>query len=102
MDANSAYNTYVRSQIRPNKDRKVFKKEQHVQKKRYALIGTGSRARMFIDALITTYRDVADLVALSDLSQTRMNWYNRHLETQAGLAPVPTYLADQFDRMIAE
>ena len=71
-------------------------------RKRYALVGTGSRARMFIDALITTYREVADLVALCDLSQTRMNWYNQHLETVAGLQPVSTYHADQFKTMIAE
>src|SRR2546429_7588357 len=87
----------------PTKQRqKGFEKGQNMQKKRYALIGTGSRARMFIDALITTYHDIADLVALSDLSQTRMNWYNHYLETRAGLAPVPTYHADQFDTMIAE
>lgn len=73
-----------------------------MHKKRYALVGTGSRARMFIDALITTYRDVAELVALCDLSQTRMDWYNQHLQTLANLPPVPTYHADEFDKMIAE
>lgn len=73
-----------------------------MDKKRYALVGTGARARMFIDALITTYRDVAELVALCDLSQVRMDWYNQHLQTLAGLPPVPTYHAEQFDRMIAE
>lgn len=73
-----------------------------MDKKRYALVGTGARARMFIDALITTYRDVAELVAFCDLSQVRMDWYNRYLQTLAGLPPVPTYHAEQFDRMIAE
>lgn len=73
-----------------------------MEKKRYALVGTGARARMFIDALITTYRDVAELVALSDLSQVRMDWYNQHLQEVAGLPPLPTYHAEQFDRMIAE
>ncbi len=71
-------------------------------KKRYALVGTGSRSRMFIDALITTYREVADLVAFCDLSQIRMDWYNQRLETVAGLKPIPTYHADQFKTMIAE
>jgi predicted dehydrogenase len=70
--------------------------------KRYAIVGTGSRAGMFIDAITTTYRDEAALVALCDLSQTRMNWYNQRLATTAGLLPVPTYTADQFDRMISE
>jgi predicted dehydrogenase len=66
-------------------------------RKRYALIGTGSRAGMYIQALNTTYADSAELVALCDLSQTRMNWYNQYLQP-----PRPTYLAADYDRMIAE
>jgi predicted dehydrogenase len=73
-----------------------------MDKKRYAVVGTGARARMFIDAVTTTYRDVAELVAFCDLSQVRMDWYNQYLQTVAGLPPVPTYPAEQFDRMIAQ
>jgi predicted dehydrogenase len=57
---------------------------------------------MFIDALITTFREVDELVAFCDLSQIRMDWYNRHIQTIAGLAPIPTYHADQFDEMIRD
>lgn len=71
-------------------------------KKRYALIGTGSRAGMFVDAITNTYRDVAELVAFADLSQTRMNWYNEQLVNERGYTALPTYLAADFDRMIAE
>jgi len=71
-------------------------------KKRFAVVGTGGRASMFIQAITTTYRESCELVALCDLSQTRMNWHNELLETQAGLAPVPTYHADQFDQMISD
>lgn len=71
-------------------------------KKRYAIVGTGSRAGMFVDSLTTTYRDVAELVAFCDQSQIRMDWYNQRLGSFAGLAPLPTYLASQFDQMIAE
>lgn len=71
-------------------------------KKRYALVGTGSRAGMFVDAITRIYPDEAELVAFCDLSQTRMDFYNRQLQEKAGLAPVPTYLASDFDRMIAE
>jgi predicted dehydrogenase len=71
-------------------------------KKRYAIVGTGSRSDMFIDALTTIYRDVSEIVAFCDLSQTRMNWYNQRLSAVAGLSPVPTYHASDFDRMIAE
>ena len=70
--------------------------------KRYAIVGTGSRAGMFVDALCTTYRDVGEIVALCDLSQTRMDWHNRQLATLYGLPPRPTYRADRFDAMIAE
>jgi predicted dehydrogenase len=71
-------------------------------KKRYAIVGTGSRSTMFIRALTTTYHDVTELVAFCDLSQTRMDWHNKQLEINAGLSPRPTYRAEQFDQMIAE
>ncbi|MCA9977330.1 MAG: Gfo/Idh/MocA family oxidoreductase, partial [Anaerolineales bacterium] len=72
------------------------------QRKRYALVGTGARAGMFVDAITTTYKDVAELVAFCDQSQTRMNWNNGRLQTERGLNPLPTYFAEQFDQMIAE
>jgi predicted dehydrogenase len=69
--------------------------------KRYALVGTGSRAGMYVEAITTTFRDSAQLVALCDLSQVRMDWYNREIEAATGQR-LPTYLASDFDRMIAE
>jgi len=72
------------------------------QQTRYALVGTGGRSGMFIRATTQTYREFSQLVGLCDLSQTRMDWYNRQIQEQAGLEPVATYLADDFDRMIAE
>jgi predicted dehydrogenase len=71
-------------------------------KRRYALVGTGSRAGLYIDAITSSYRDAAELVALCDLSQTRMDWYNTQLAEQRGLPPCPTYAAARFDAMIAE
>jgi len=71
-------------------------------KKRYAIVGTGARAGLYIEGLATTYADVAELVGLCDLSQTRMDWYNRQLTTRLGRPPLPTYRAHEFDRMIAE
>src|SRR3990170_3368072 len=70
--------------------------------KRYALVGTGSRAAMFIESLTSTYCEAAEIVAFCDLSQTRMNWYNHKLATSMGLSPRPTYHASQFDQMISE
>ncbi len=71
------------------------------QVKRYAIVGTGARAGMYIQALAGPYHDVAELVALCDLSQTRMDWHNDQLQILFGLPPVPTYHASQFDQMIA-
>ncbi|MCB8943728.1 MAG: Gfo/Idh/MocA family oxidoreductase [Ardenticatenaceae bacterium] len=72
------------------------------QRKRYAIVGTGGRAGMFVNAVTNTYREVSELVALCDLSQTRMDWHNQKLADSLGMAPRPTYFADQFDQMITE
>lgn len=66
-------------------------------RKRYAIVGTGSRAGMFIAAIASQFADRARLVALCDLSHTRMNWYQAQLP-----APVPAYHADDFPRMLRE
>src|SRR5690242_3247306 len=79
-----------------------FVKGRQMQKKRYALVGTGSRSRMFIDALIGPYHEIAELVALCDLSQVRMDWHNQRIQENSDAAPLPTYLAAQFDQMIEE
>jgi predicted dehydrogenase len=73
-----------------------------VSKKRYALVGTGSRAAMYVDAITETYSDVAELVGLCDVSQTRMDWYNGYIAGKGSYSPLPTYHAEQFDQMIAE
>src|SRR5438045_1047079 len=70
-------------------------------RKRYALVGTGSRAEMYIEALSETYREVAELVGLCDLSRVRMDWYNQQIQQRFGLPPVPTFSADEFDQMVA-
>lgn len=67
--------------------------------KKYALVGTGSRAGMFVNAITKTFKEHAELVAFCDLSQTRMNWYNKQL-IDNGFDALPTYAADEFDKMI--
>jgi predicted dehydrogenase len=84
------------------KEKKEIGKRHKMPKKRYALVGTGSRASMYLDALATTYRDGGDLVALCDVSQTRMDWHLNRLRRRAGLPSIPTYLASQFELMLAQ
>ncbi|MEZ4866639.1 MAG: Gfo/Idh/MocA family oxidoreductase [Caldilineaceae bacterium] len=71
-------------------------------RKRYALVGAGGRAKMYIDAIVGEYQNTSELVGLCDLSQTRMDWYNEQIAERFDAAPLPTYLAADFDRMIAE
>jgi predicted dehydrogenase len=71
-------------------------------RKRYAIVGTGSRAGMFFRTITTTYADVAEIVGFCDLSQIRMDYYNQQLAEIPGLSSVPNYKAEQFDQMIAE
>jgi predicted dehydrogenase len=73
-----------------------------MMRKRYAIVGAGGRAGMFIHAITSTYAENAELVALCDLSQTRMNWYNEQLAEQLDYPAAPTYHADKFDQMVAE
>jgi predicted dehydrogenase len=69
--------------------------------KRYALVGTGGRAGLYIEAIGDTFRHNAQMVAFCDTNQTRMDYANRLLE-KAGAAPVPTWKADSFEAMIRE
>jgi predicted dehydrogenase len=72
------------------------------RRQRYAIVGTGSRAGLYIDAISGPYRETAELVGLCDLSQTRMAWHNRRLEAEGNGPPRPAYQADAFERMIAD
>ena len=71
-------------------------------RRRYALVGTGGRAPMFLDPIVDTYRDSCELVGLCDLSATRRAWHQRRLAQAYGTPIVPAYAAEDFDRMLAE
>ncbi|WP_017601417.1 Gfo/Idh/MocA family oxidoreductase [Nocardiopsis lucentensis] len=68
--------------------------------RRYAIVGTGSRARMYTWALTVSHRNQGRLVALCDTNRTRMAVHNRII-TDAGFQAVPTYTPDDFTRMLA-
>ncbi len=72
------------------------------QKKKYVLVGTGGRSSMYIDALIGDCGDVGELLALCDVNQTRMNYWNNYIAGKQKGKTLPTYKAEDFDRMIAE
>jgi predicted dehydrogenase len=62
-------------------------------RRRYALIGTGSRARLYLDALSGAHADVAELVALSDTNEGRIAFHERFL-AERGL-PAPARFAPE-------
>lgn len=70
-------------------------------KKRFAEVGTGGRARMYYEALVTTYNDINELVAFCDQSRTRMEYANSVI-SELGGNPVPMYGANEFEKMIDE
>jgi len=59
---------------------------------RYALVGTGSRAQLYLDAIAGAHADVAELVAWTDTNPGRLDWHEaRQAAVQnaggAGAAP---------------
>lgn len=69
--------------------------------KKYALVGTGGRAGLYIEAISGKWKDNAQLVAVCDTNQTRMNYANKLLRN-AGAAPASTWKAADFETMIHE
>ncbi|GAB4517115.1 MAG: Gfo/Idh/MocA family oxidoreductase [Anaerolineae bacterium] len=71
-----------------------------MSKKRYAQIGLGSRSMMYTHAIVDQFADSSELVALCDSNEGRLrlraDWVR-----ERGIE-VPTYTADQFERMIRE
>ena len=71
-------------------------------RRRYALVGTGGRAKMYVDAIAGTYAANSELVALCDISPTRMEWYRQLVATEYGQTDLPAYPASEFDRLVRE
>jgi len=70
-------------------------------RKRYAQVGLGTRSNMFTNALVDTYRNQTELVAFCDRNQGRMDLRNRKI-AEKGHPAVPTYKAEDFEKMVAE
>jgi predicted dehydrogenase len=67
---------------------------------RYAVVGVGARAEMFVRAIVRDHADTAELVALADPNPVRLAAHNRWLK-ELDHPPVPTYPATAFDTMLA-
>jgi len=67
--------------------------------RRFALVGTGARAEMFVRAL-HDHPETAELVAFADTNRRRMRVHNDWLRA-AGRSPVPEYPAGELAAMLA-
>ena len=70
-------------------------------RRRYAIVGTGSRSSMYQDAIERDYRDTTELVALCDLNPGRLE-LARSRSIRHGTASPPGYAPTDFERMIRE
>lgn len=71
---------------------------------RYALVGTGHRAEMYVQALLTTHSDAGQLVAWCDPNEARMQYYDdifRQLSNTEAQAPT-SYHPHHFDQMLTQ
>jgi len=69
---------------------------------RYAIVGTGARAQMYIDALSGPYAGTAELVAWADPNRGRLDWNERKVLAAGRAAPTridAAELSDAVDRL---
>lgn len=74
-----------------------------VGRRRYAVVGTGNRAQLYVDALLTTHADVGTPVAWCDVNAVRMSYYDDRYRSVHGDVPAPRrYGPDDFAALLAE
>jgi predicted dehydrogenase len=70
-------------------------------RKRYALVGVGSRSGMYRQAVLKTYADHCAMVGFCDINEGRLKLAQSKARELSG-AEVPVYRGGDFDRMISE
>ncbi len=69
--------------------------------RRYAVAGTGSRARSYVRAIFEEHPEEAQLVALLDPNPGRLAFHDRYVQELGG-PELPHYGADDLERMVKE
>ncbi|MGW0804837.1 Gfo/Idh/MocA family protein [Nonomuraea sp. NPDC002799] len=62
---------------------------------KYAFVGLGHRAQMYVDALLGEWRDAGTIVALCDTNRTRMDYYAERIGQE-----VPRFAPEEFGKML--
>jgi predicted dehydrogenase len=76
--------------------------QQRSAGRRYAFVGTGSRARMYLAALLGSHADAGYPVAFCDTNEVRMTYYDRLVSEALPTAMVPHYRAEDFDVLLRD
>ncbi|ADI11758.1 Oxidoreductase domain protein [Streptomyces bingchenggensis BCW-1] len=74
-------------------------------RRRYAVLGTGHRAGMYVAALTGDHADVGEIVAWLDPNPARIDYYDQQVGQALGrnaAAHLPRYAPDALEQMIAE
>ena len=79
-------------------EKPITEQMERLMTRRYAIVGTGSRARMYVGALTSTHADVGQVVALCDPNSARLDYYRE----QYPLGEVATYGPAQLDALFDE
>ncbi|HNW59673.1 MAG TPA: Gfo/Idh/MocA family oxidoreductase [bacterium] len=74
---------------------------QNKSRKKYALVGTGSRSGMYQEAILKTYAEYREMVGYCDRNHGRLQQAQRYARSLGRPEP-PIYDAGEFDRMISE
>ncbi|PZG19537.1 Gfo/Idh/MocA family protein [Nonomuraea aridisoli] len=62
---------------------------------KYAFVGLGHRAQMYVDALLGEWHDAGTIVALCDTNRTRMAYYAERIGGE-----VPCFAPEEFDKVL--
>ncbi|MCC7147341.1 MAG: Gfo/Idh/MocA family oxidoreductase [Phycisphaeraceae bacterium] len=69
---------------------------------RFAIVGVGGRAPMFLDPIASRFKEHCQLVGMCDTNPGRLAHHQQRLIDNFQYEKVPTFPAEDFDRMIRE
>ncbi|WP_029663497.1 Gfo/Idh/MocA family protein [Cellulomonas sp. KRMCY2] len=69
-------------------------------RRRYAVVGTGHRAQVFVEALLGPHADVGELVAWCEPNPGRMDYYDELVAAVPGASRPARYVPDQIEKMV--
>jgi predicted dehydrogenase len=91
----------VASSLSPAADSPASSPATPGKRRKFAIVGTGGRSKMYFDAILKQYQDSSTLVALCDKNPGRVALYQSKAKDLG--APVPAgYAHTDFDKMIHE